>query len=109
MRRNGSGNHITAAFRFPQGITRSDIDPDDQPELYYQNRDTNQYILIGKASSVDISGTEDRPAITARFSRSELMNKVPYYGAVNLKIEGNLNGQSYYGFATIHITIFAGD
>jgi hypothetical protein len=109
MRRNGSGNHITAAFRFPQGITQSDIDPDDQPALYYQDRDTNQYILIGKASSVVMSGTEDRPAITARFSRSELMNKVPYYGGVNLKIEGKLNGQTYYGFATIHITIFAGD
>jgi uncharacterized repeat protein (TIGR01451 family) len=109
LRRNGTGAYITAAIQFPQGITRSDIDPNDQPELYYQDRNTNQFILIGKASALVQSGTEDRPAITAYFSRPELMNKVPYYGGVNLKIEGKLNEQSYYGFATIHITIFAGD
>ena len=109
LRRNGSGEHITAVIRFPEGITQNDIDLDDEPELYYQDRDTKEYILIGKASSMVMSGTENRPAITAYFSRSKLMNKVPYYGGVNLKIEGNLNGQPYYGFATIHITIFAGD
>jgi uncharacterized repeat protein (TIGR01451 family) len=112
LRSNGFGEYITAVIQFPEGITQSDIDLNDQPEFYYQDRNTGEFILIGKGSSPVLSGTENRPTITVYFSRPELMNelmKVSYYGGVNLKIEGKLNEQPYYGFATIHITIFAGD
>ena len=109
LRRNGTSPNITAVVQFPIGIKQSDINLNDRPELYYQERNTNKSILIGKGSLPVLSGTEDRPTITVNFSRPELMNAVPYYGGVWLKIKGKLKEQPYYGYAFIHITIFAGD
>jgi len=110
LRRNGTSPRIKAVVQLPEGFNKSDIDPDDQPKLYYQDRNTEQFVEIGISDGGSHpTGTEDSPTITVYFSRPELMAKVPYYGGVNLEIEGKLNtGQSYIGDAIIHITIFAG-
>ena len=110
LRRNGTSSRIKAVLPLPQGFKRSDIDTNDQPVLYYLDRNTGKPKRIG--SSVGGSyptGTDEKPSITVYFSRHELMKAVPYYGGVYLKIEGRLKEQSYYGYALIHITIFAGD
>jgi len=111
LRRNGTSPLIKAVVQLPQGVHKGDINPDNRPKLYYQDRNTGVFVEIG--SSVGGSyptGTDNRPTITVYFSRPELMRKAQYYGRVNLKIEGKLNtGQSYLGYAIIHITKFAGD
>ena len=111
LRRNGTSPRIKAVVQLPQGVHKDNINPDDRPKLYYQDRNTGVFVEIG--SSVGGSyptGTDNRPTITVYFSRPELMNAAQYYGRVNLKIEGKLNtGQSYLGYAIIHITKFAGD
>ena len=110
LRRNGTSSRIKAVLPLPQGFKRSDIDTNDQPVLYYLDRNTGKPKRIG--SSVGGSyptGTDEKPSITVYFSRHELMKAVPYYGGVYLKIEGRLKEQSYYGYALVHITIFAGD
>jgi len=111
LRRNGTSPRIKAVVPLPQGFNKSDIDPDDQPELYYQNRDTENFVEIGSSLGGSYpTGTDSRPTITVYFSRPELINAAQYYGRVNLKIEGKLNtGQSYIGYATVHLTKFAGD
>jgi uncharacterized repeat protein (TIGR01451 family)/fimbrial isopeptide formation D2 family protein len=116
LRRNGTSPQIKAVVQLPQfspqgkRITKSDIDPNDQPMLYYLDRNTGKPMPIGTSIGGSYpTGTDDRPTITVYFSRPELMNAVPYYGGVNLKIVGKLKEQSYYGYALIHITIFAGD
>ncbi len=110
LRRNGTSPYIKAVLQLPQGIKQSDIDPNDQPVLYYLDRNTGEPKRIGSSvSGSNPTGTEDRPMITVYFSRPDLMNEVPYYGGVYLKIEGKLKDRSYYGYAIIHITIFAGD
>ncbi len=110
LRRNGTSPNIMAAVQLPEGITIDEIKPNDQPKLYYQDRDsdTENFILIGKGNQ-SLSGTEDRPRITILFSRPELMNAVYGYGAVKLRVEGILkSGRIYFGEAIIHLTRFAG-
>ena len=111
LRRNGTSPRIKAVVQLPQGVNKSDIDPDDQPELFYQDRNTEEFVEIGSSLGGSYpTGTDSRPTITVYFSRPELMTAAQYYGRVNLKIEGKLNtGQSYIGYATIHLTKFAGD
>ena len=111
LRRNGTSPQIKAVVPLPVGIKQSNIDPNDRPVLSYLDRNTGEPVKIGRSVSGSYpTGTMDSPTITVYFSRPELMAKVPYYGGVNLKIEGKLNtGQSYFGYAIIHITIFAGD
>jgi fimbrial isopeptide formation D2 family protein len=111
LRRNGTSPLIKAVVPLPQGFNKSDINPDDQPKLYYQDRNTGEFKLIGSSLGGSYpTGTENSPTITVYFSRPELMNAAQYYGRVTLRIEGKLNtGQSYYGDAMIHITKFAGD
>ncbi|OHB81708.1 MAG: hypothetical protein A2Z38_03160 [Planctomycetes bacterium RBG_19FT_COMBO_48_8] len=111
LRRNGTSPRIKAVVQLPQGVHKGDINPDDRPKLYYQNRNTGAFVEIGSSvTSSYPTGTNNRPTITVYFSRPQLMRKAQYYGRVNLKIEGKLNtGQSYIGYAAIHITKFAGD
>jgi len=111
LRRNGTSPRIKAVVQLPQGVNISNINPDDRPALYYQDRNTGVFVEIGISESVSYpTGTENRPTITVYFSRPELMNAAQYYGGVTLRIEGKLNtSQSYFGDATIHITKFAGD
>lgn len=111
LRRNSTSPRIKAVVQLPQGVNISDINPDDRPALYYQDRNTGVFVEIGISESGSYpTGTENRPTITVYFSRPELMNAAQYYGGVTLRIEGKLNtGQSYYGDAMIHITKFAGD
>jgi len=111
LRRNGTSPRIKAVVQLPQGVNISNIDPDDRPVLYYQDRDTGEFVEIGiSESDSHPTGTEDRPTITVYFSRPELMNAAQYFGEVALRIEGQLNtGQPYFGDTTIRITKFAGD
>jgi uncharacterized repeat protein (TIGR01451 family) len=108
LRRNGTREYITAVVRFPAGITKSDIDRDDRPELYYIDRNTEKF--IEKGSRPDVSGTNNRPEISISFDRSELMDALYGYGEFKLRVKGKLiSGQTYYGDDTINITRFAGD
>lgn len=111
LRRNGTSPNIMAVVQLPEGITTNDIEPNDQPKLYYQDRnsDIENFILIGNGSQY-LSGTEDRPRIRVLFNRAELMNAVYGYGTVKLRVEGKLkSGRTYFGEAIIHLTRFAGD
>jgi len=109
LRRNGTSPNITAVVRFPQGTLKSDIDENDQPELYYQDRDSGDFILIGDGSQI-ISGTENNPGIRVLFNRAELMDALYGYGEFTLRVEGALkSGRTYVGEATILVTRFAGD
>jgi len=90
-------------------ILKSDIDENDQPELYYQDRDSGDFILIGEGSQI-ISGTENNPGIRVLFNRAELMDALYGYGEFTLRVEGALKtGRTYVGEATILVTRFAGD
>ena len=111
LRRNGTSPNIMAVVQLPEGITKNDIKPNDQPKLYYQDRnsDIENFILIGQGSQ-HLTGTEDRPGIRVLFNRAELMNALYGYGEFKLRVEGILNtGRTYFGEAIIHITRFAGD
>ena len=111
LRRNGTTPNIMAIVRFPQGILKSDIDENDKPELYYQDRnsDEDNFILIGEGNQI-ISGTENSPGIRVLFNRAELMDALYGYGAFTLRVEGALkSGRTYFGEATILVTRFAGD
>ncbi|MCK4818585.1 hypothetical protein KA005_22635, partial [bacterium] len=106
LRRNGTSKYITAVVQFPAGIKQSDIDRDNRPALYYQDRNTDEFILIGTGSRPDLSGTE----ISISFNRAELMDALYGYGEFNLKVMGQLkSGLTFYGYDIIHVTKFAGD
>jgi len=110
LRRNGTSPNIMAVVQLPEGLTTNDIETNDQPKLYYQDRnsDIENFILIGKGSQY-LSGTENT-SIRVLFNRAELMNAVYGYGAVKLRVEGKLkSGRTYFGEAIIHLTRFAGD
>lgn len=110
LRRNGTGQYITAVVQFPEGINQRDINLNDQPELYYQDRNTGELILIEKGSAPVLSGTGDRPQISISFNRAGLINKLYGYGEFKLRIKGELNtNQSYSGEGSIYLTRFAGD
>ena len=110
LRRNGTATNIVAIVDLPEGVMKSDIDMDEPPKLYYQDRDSaiENFILIGKGSQY-LSGTEDRPRLTILFNRSELMNAVYGYGEVKLRVQGIYkSGRIYFGEVNIHITRFVG-
>jgi len=111
LRRNGTSPRIKAVVQLPQGVNKSAIDSNDRPLLSYQDRNTGVFKEIGRSVSDSYpTGTDNRPTITVYFSRPALMNAAQYYGRVNLEIRGKLNtGQSYIGYAHIHLTRFAGD
>ena len=110
LRRSGVSPTIMAKVVFSEGITKDDIETNDEPLLYYQDRDsdTENFILIGKGSQY-LSGTEGRPRLTILFNRSELMNAVYGYGEVKLRVQGIYkSGRIYFGEVNIHITRFVG-
>ncbi len=108
LRRNGTGQYITAIVQFPEGIKKSDIDQDDRPELYYLDRNTEEF--IEKGSHPDISGTENRPKTSISFNRSKLMDTLYGYGEFKLRVKGKLkSGGTYYGDDIITVSRFAGD
>jgi uncharacterized repeat protein (TIGR01451 family) len=111
LRRNGTAANIVAIVDLPEGVMKSDIDMDEPPKLYYQDRDSaiENFILIGEGTQ-SISGTEDRPMIRILFNRAQLMAALYGYGEFTLRVEVKLKtGRTYFGDATIHITRFAGD
>jgi len=111
LKRNGTSRNIMAEVELPPGITKDDIDTGYRPKLYYLNSNNKlSYITRGSHS---ISGTSSRPKVIALFSRSKLMDKVHGYGEVTLRVKGKLSDEGpseryYYGYATVHITRFAG-
>jgi len=111
LRRNGTSPNVTATVQLPRGIVKSGIDENDKPELYYQDRNSDEenFILIGEGRQI-ISGTENSPGIRILFNRAELMDALYGYGEFTLRVEGTLkSGRTYFGQATIIVTRFAGD
>ena len=110
LKRSGTSTNILAVVQLPEGITKDDIEPNDKPKLYYQDRDSDieNFILIGEGSQ-SISGTENSPRIRILFSRPELMDALYGYGPFILRVELKLKtGRTYFGQATVHLTRFAG-
>ena len=106
LRRNGTSQYITAVVKFPAGIQQSEIDPANIPQLYYQDRDTGDFILIGNGSRPVLSGTQ----ITTLFDRAELMDAIYGYGEFTLAVVGQLKSSlTFYGYENIHISKFTGD
>ncbi|MGB2864870.1 MAG: hypothetical protein WBC05_16200 [Sedimentisphaerales bacterium] len=103
LRRNGTSRNIMAVM-YPREFKKSDIDPDDRPELYYSQ---NRYITRGTQT---VSGSENRPKITVLFNRAKLMDALDGYGEFKLRVKGKLTrDRTYDGEAIIHVTRFAGD
>jgi len=106
LNRDGTPQYITAVVMFPTGIQQRDIDPVDIPKLYYQDRDSGEFKLIGYGSRPVLSGTQ----ITTLFNRAELMDAIYGYGEFTLKVEGQLKSSlTFYGYDTILITKFTGN
>lgn len=106
LRRNGTSPNIMAVVQFPDWVKLSNINPNDQPILYYGNRE------IDKGGGSYPSGTDNNGPrrITVLFNRAKLINALYGYGAFTMRVEGKLiTGQSYYGEAIIHLTRFVGD
>ena len=109
LKRSGTSRNIMVVI-YPQEFNKSDIDENIQPELYYQDRNTNKdkFNLITKGS-LSLSGSEDRPKITMLFNRAKLMDALYGYGEFKLRVMGKLKSERiYYGDAIIHVTRFAG-
>ncbi len=106
LRRNGTSPNIMAVVQFPDWVKQSNINPNDQPILYYGNR------AIDQGGGSYPSGTDNNGPrrISVLFNRAKLINALYGYGAFTLRVEGKLiTGQSYYGEAIIHLTRFVGD
>jgi uncharacterized repeat protein (TIGR01451 family) len=98
-----TGKDITATLEFPAGISQSDIDPNDEPALYYQLRSSNEFVLIDRGVA-DLAGTESKPVISITFDLEKLMSVLSGTGQFNLRIKGKLkSGEFYYGDVTIEI------
>ena len=109
LKRSGTSRNIMVVI-YPQEFNKIDIDENIQPELYYQDRNTNKdkFNLITKGS-LSLSGSEDRPKITMLFNRAKLMDALYGYGEFKLRVMGKLKSERiYYGDAIIHVTRFAG-
>ncbi len=99
LRRNGTYKSVQAIVGLPQGIGTQDIK--DEPLILNPGRI--------EASSQLILGTADRAEIRAWFNTAQLMNAVPGYGEVKVRVIGKLkSGQSFSGEEIIYITRFTG-
>jgi uncharacterized repeat protein (TIGR01451 family) len=110
LRRNGTSRNIMVVI-YPQEFNKSKINANDQPELYYQDRNsrTENFIYIEKGRQ-SLSGSENRPKITILFNRAKLMDDLYGYGEFKLRVMGKLkSGQTYFGDVIINVTRFAGD
>jgi len=111
LRRNGTAANIVAMVQLPEGVTKDDIEQNERPKLYYQDRDSQieNFIFIEDGTQT-LSGTEDRPMVRILFNRAQLMNALYGYGTFTLRVEVKLKtGRTYFGNATVHLTRFAGD
>jgi fimbrial isopeptide formation D2 family protein/uncharacterized repeat protein (TIGR01451 family) len=110
LRRNGTSSNIMVVIN-PKVFKKSEIDQNDRPELYYQDRNskTENFVLIENGRQ-NLSGSEDNPKITVLFNRAKLMNALYGYGEFKLRVMGRLKSDRiYFGDVIIHVTRFAGD
>ncbi len=100
LRRNGSYKSVLAIVGLPQGIGTQDIK--DEPLILNPGNI--------EASSQLILGTADRAEVRAWFNTAQLMNAVPGYGEVKVRVIGKLkSGQTFFGEEIIYITRFTGN
>ncbi len=100
LRRNGSYKSVLAIVGLPQGIGTQDIK--DEPLILNPGNI--------EASSQLILGTTDRAEVRAWFNTAQLMNAVPGYGEVKVRVIGKLkSGQTFFGEEIIYITRFTGN
>jgi uncharacterized repeat protein (TIGR01451 family) len=100
LRRNGSYKSVQAIVGLPQGIGTQDIK--EEPLILNPGRI--------EASSQLILGTADRAEVRAWFNTAQLMNAVPGYGEVKVRVIGKLkSGQTFSGEEIIYITRFTGN
>jgi fimbrial isopeptide formation D2 family protein/uncharacterized repeat protein (TIGR01451 family) len=110
LRRNGTSSNIMVVMN-PKVFKKSEVDENNQPELYYQDRNskTESFILIENGRQ-NLSGSEDSPKITILFNRAKLMDALYGYGEFKLRVMGRLKSDRiYFGDVIIHVTRFAGD
>lgn len=99
IRRIDNSYDIQASIIFPEGIGKDDI-LDVLPILYPGKITAKQQFVYG---------TADRLKVIALFDKTELLNAVPGYGQVTLKMVGLLtSNRSYLGEATVYITKYTG-
>ena len=100
LRRNGCYKSVLAIVGLPQGIGTQDIK--DEPLILNPGNieASNQLVL----------GTADRAEVRAWFDIAQLMDAVPGYGEVKVKVIGRLrSGQTFFGEEVIYITRFSGN
>jgi fimbrial isopeptide formation D2 family protein/uncharacterized repeat protein (TIGR01451 family) len=110
LRRNGTSSNIMVVIN-PRLFKKSEIDQNNRPELYYQDRNSKSehFVLIENGRQY-LSGSEDSPKITILFNRAKLMDALYGYGEFKLRVMGKLKSdRTYFGDVTIHVTRFAGD
>jgi fimbrial isopeptide formation D2 family protein/uncharacterized repeat protein (TIGR01451 family) len=110
LRRNGTSSNIMVVMN-PKVFKKSEVDENNQPELYYQDRNskTESFVLIENGRQ-NLSGSEDSPKITILFNRAKLMDALYGYGEFKLRVMGRLKSDRiYFGDVIIHVTRFAGD
>ena len=99
IRRSGNTFDIQAIAVLPPGIGKDDI-KDVLPTLYPGRIRAKRQIVYGNAS---------KAKVIALFDKNELMNAVPDYGQVKLRVVGKLKaGRSFAGEATVYITKYTG-
>ena len=106
IRRNGTITGIMAVLKLPEGI--------------YENIDTNEPLVLSPVDQDEIkirandnpivTETDGRTTVIAVFDKAEVMDTIPDYGEVGVKIIGKFtSGYTFYGETTITITRFAGN
>ncbi|MHC4677585.1 MAG: hypothetical protein ACYTEK_02710, partial [Planctomycetota bacterium] len=99
IRRSGETYDVQAVLILPPGIGRDDV-KDVLPTLYPGTVRAKRQIVYGTAS---------RAKVIALFDKAELMNAIPDYGQVTLKVIGKLKaGRSFFGEATVYIPKYTG-
>lgn len=104
IRRTNNLYDVQAVATLPKGIGKDDIKnmpPTLEPVLYPENKiEAKRHI---------VAGTPSQAKVLAVFDRAKLLNAVPGYGRVKVKVVGKLkSGQPFYGEAIIQIGRFTG-
>jgi hypothetical protein len=104
IRRNGTLTEIMAVLTLPEG-TEEKVDSNELLILSPVNQDE---IQIRANNDQIVTETDGKTVIVAVFDIARLMEAIPAYGPVKLKVEGKLtSGYTFYGQAIITITRFA--
>jgi uncharacterized repeat protein (TIGR01451 family) len=99
IRRSGNTFDIQAIAVLPAGIGKDDV-KDVLPTLYPGRIRAKRQIVYGNAN---------KAKVIALFDKAELMNAIPDYGQVKLRVVGKLKaGRSFAGEATVYITKYTG-